>query len=299
MRISYDVKQDVLLDKAYQMEYETADHFESLLIGDKMLELVSDTAAVPLRVQVAVADILATASKTTVTAAVSLLYKSNGEVPLHLEIILSKALELTDPDQQQAFSYAPNGSKVNFEFESIENGINILDVEDDNLSTTDIGLIIATIFLSLILCAVSSVLLHITGGWAAFKSKVSNCLFEEIEDDEYDFSDSDNNKSVYPVRTESYEDDDLEGASNMTSAAPESGSGILGVNQNPAAGLGIRTDDDESSMIYEGNTPVSQSSVPVGISSLRKMSKPASPEVRGGLKSAVVHRFARSAEKNK
>ena len=85
----------------------------------------------------------------------------------------------------------------------------------------------------------------------------------------------------------------------MTSAAPEEGSGIIGVHRNPAAGLGIRIADDESSMMYNGNTPVSQSSIPVGISSLRKISKPGTPEARGGLNAMVMHRFARSAEKNK
>ena len=297
MRLSYGVQQDISLENAYEMESQTAEYFESLLIVDKMAE----ATVVPLSVRVAVVDRLNSGSQTTVNAAVSLLYKSDGKSPLHLDTVLTKTLQQTDSNIKKQFSFVPEETKINFEFQFIDNGIRILDDESNSRSSTEIGLIVATIFLSLILVAVSSVLLHITGGWAVFKAKVSNCLFEEVDDDdEYEYPESDNNKSVYPVRTASYEDDDLEeGESNLTSAAPEEGSGIIGVHRNPAAGLGIRIADDESSMMYNGNTPVSQSSIPVGISSLRKISKPGTPEARGGLNAMVMHRFARSAEKNK
>ena len=298
MRLSYGVEQDISLENAYELESQTAEYFESLIVVDKMTEI----DVVPISVRVAVADRLKSGSKTTVNAAVSLLYKSDGKIPLHLETVLSKAMQLTDSNLNQQISFVPEGTSIDYEFQSIENGISILDAESNGRSSTEIGLIVATIFLSLILVAVSSVLLHVTGGWAVFKAKVSNCLFEEVDDydDEYAYPESENIKSVYPARTESYEDDELEqGDSMLTSAAPEEGSGILGVHRNPAAGLGIRIADDESSMMNDGNTPVSQSSMPVGISSLRKISKPGTPEARGGLNAMIMHRFARSAEKNK
>jgi len=300
LRLSYGVKQDVSLEKAYQMESQTAVYFESLLIVDKQPGLLPEVDA--LSVRVSIADRITTASKTTVTAAVSLLYESNEKIPINLDSVLTEALQMTNSNPPN-FSFVPNDAKVSFEFQSIDNSTIVLDDRDDSRTSTEIGLIVATILLSVILFVVSSVLLHITGGWAVCKSKVSNCLFEEIDDDEeYDYPEA-NNKSVYPVHTESYEDEeqDEDGVSNMTSVLPDSASGILGVNRNPTAGMGIiRTDLDEenSSMMY-GASPLSQSSVPVGISSLRKLPKPESPGMRGGLSTMVMNRFARSAEKNK
>lgn len=304
MRLSYGVTQDVSLEMAYQMESQTAEYFESLLIVDKQPGLLLPADVDPLSVHVAVADRIATASQTTVTAAVSLLYyESDGKIPsVALESILTAAVQMTNSDLPN-FSPVPNDAKVSFEFQYIDNSTKVLNVGNDSRTSTEIGLIVATILLSVILLVVSSVLLHITGGWAVCKSKVSNCLFEEIDDDdEYEYPE-DNNKLGYPVHTESYEDEeqDGDGVSNMTSVLPDSASGILGVNRNPTAGMGIiRTDvDDEGSSMMYGTSPVSQNSVPVGISSLRKLPKTESPGVRGGLSTMVMNRFARSAEKNK
>jgi len=302
MRLSSDTNLDMSLEKAYLIETETADYFETLLLADdhEVGELL--TGIDPLTVHVAVADRITTASTTTVTAAVSLLYyESNSKTPLQLETVLTEALQLANPGSQN-FAFAPEDAQISFEFQPIDPATTVLDVQDDSRSSTEIGLIVATVFLSLILLVVSSVLLHITGGWAVFKTKVSNCLFEEVddEDDEYDYPEA-NSKNMYPVQTATEEEEDSEEeASNTTSLPPDSASGFLGVNgRNPAAGLGIRTDEEGGSSMMYGDTPVSQSSAPVGITSLRKMPKPETPEVRGGLSGMVMQRFARSAGKNK
>lgn len=304
MRLSLDTNLDVSLEAAYLIETETAAYFETLLLDDEVADEVGELLAGidPLTVHVAVADRITTASTTTVTAAVSFLYESNSKTPLQLDSVLTEALQLANPGSQE-FAFAPEDAQVSFEFQPIDPATTVLDVDDDSRSSTEIGLIVATVFLSLILLVVSSVLLHITGGWAVFKAKVSNCLFEEVDDDddEYDYPDA-NSKNMYPVQsaTEEEEDDDEEEVSNTTSLPPDSASGFLGVNgRNPAAGLGIRTDEEGGSSMMYGDTPVSQTSAPVGITSLRKMPKPETPEVRGGLSGMVMQRFARSAGKNK
>ena len=129
-------------------------------------------------------------------------------------------------------------------------------------------------------------------------TKLTNCLFEEVDDEEYIVT----NKSTYPVQGS--EDDDDEAESNMTSVPPSSASGILGVTRNrdnPAAGLGIMApdddEDDESSMMYgDGMTPVSQNHQnALGITSMRKLPQPESS--LEGLSGIVMQRSTRGAGK--
>ena len=168
-------------------------------------------------------------------------------------------------------------------------------------------MIVVTVFLSLILLVVSSVLLHVTGGWVVIKRTVSNCLFEEVEenyeDDACEDYDPGMKNTVYPTQTASEEEDHQqpEEVSNLTSLPPDSASGFLGVEgRNPAVDLGIRTDAEEGSSIMYGETPVSQHSAPVGITSLRKLPQAETTPRGSGLSGMVMQRFAAcSAGKNK
>jgi hypothetical protein len=180
----------------------------------------------------------------------------------------------------------------------------VLDTNNDNsMTAADKGLVAAVVALSVMLLAVSSVLLHVTGGWAACRQRVGNCLFEEIEE-EGPYPPIDH-KGTFRVDEDdgasTYGGGDVEqhagylgngvmnynngmGGAMMDDQSVETGmtnpSGVLGVQhregENPAAGLGIQSPDasrDGYAMSRYGNgladTPVSASDRPLGIASMR------------------------------
>lgn len=291
MRITFDsIEDEISLEAAYLIENQTSGYFENLLIQEKHLGLLDNYN--PFRVHIAVADRITTESATTITAAVSLLYKSKSVLPSKLENILEEALSLTNADSHYIAFEPDETTYISYEFLPGNQATTILDVQDNARSSTEIGLILATVFLSFILVVVSSVLLHITGGWSVFKSKLLNCLFEEVDEEGYDFEIS-QNKNVYVANTAS--EDEEEKASTMTSLPPDSASGILGVQCHPEARSGTRTNDEETSTAF-ADTPISQSSAPVGITSLRNMPKSGTPETLGGLSGIVMQRCTRNGQ---
>lgn len=131
----------------------------------------------------------------------------------------------------------------------------IMDLESMNERTAaDMGLIVATSCLAFLLVFVSTVLLYITGGWGACINKVMNCLFEEVEEDE-DMDDYQMAKQA-TFQVQSY-DEDTQGEATCNP------NGVLGAEQNPAAGI----------INVHPSTPTSEMTggQPLGITSMRKL----------------------------
>lgn len=271
------------LASAYTFETETAAYFEAQLLTDEMEDSLEDVY--PLTFRVAVQD--------QTSAIVSLLYESRSSKPLPLNIILDQAVNIADPSLQN-FSFASSSEAVEFEFEPVENGSKILSVqEESHAESVNIGLVVATSILSVMLLIVSAVLLHVSGGWKVCKRKITNCLFEEVDDDDFVGVTKIN---TYPAH-KSFDEE-----SSMVSPDPTSASGFLGARNNPAAaGLGIKTHDvdEDSSMMYgDSETPASQATTPAPLG-ITSMNKPESPSPRRGLSSMVMKRFGTgSAGKN-
>lgn len=297
MRLNFPTDQPVTLETAYQTETITENYLKILLITNKNQQVAGFK---PLALHVDVADNVAIGLTTTITAMVTLLYEYDNTLkPLELDFALTQALKQNDAPISN-FTFATDASKVFFFFNATDNDSTTIDMIDEGGHTsTEVGLIVVTSFLSVVLVFVSSVLLFITGGWKVCRAKLTDCLFEDVEDEEYVVA----NKQTYPIQTSEDDSDDEE--STMTSVPPSSSSGILGVARNrdhPAAGLGIMSlgdDDDDSSMVYgDGMTPVSQSnSNALGITSMRKLPKSGSPH--GGMPGLVLQRLTRSGEKVK
>jgi hypothetical protein len=187
------------------------------------------------------------------------------------------------------------------------------DDSDDGRGKADMGLVAAVIILSVMVAVVSGVLLYITGGWSACHQAVSNCLFEEVDDD----YDAPQRKNTFRVSSGSYDDEeeDEEEDEEYSDEGDEEGSietgvatnptGILGVqsqdeNADPMAGLGIKT--PSRNMYGDKNvdmTPMSamttnDNDAPLGIMSMRKLPQPETPEVRGGLAHMIMERVAKA-----
>lgn len=154
----------------------------------------------------------------------------------------------------------------------------VLDTYSNNGPTkADVGLIVATSLLTVMLVAVSSVLLYITGGWDACQQKLNNCCFEEIEDD-YGIE----NKGTFQVG--SVYDDNENGSveeSGMNATTP----GVLGAQLQPTRSILM---DDETAASMSTNRPL-------GITSMKKM-QPNGQDDTGGLKHMIMHRFTSYTE---
>jgi hypothetical protein len=178
------------------------------------------------------------------------------------------------------------------------------DGSDDGRGKADMGLIAAVIILSIMVAVVSGVLLYITGGWSACHQAISNCLFEEVDDD----YDAPQRKNTFRVSSGSYDDEEEEYSDeegSIETGVATNPTGILGVqshdeNADPMAGLGIKT---PSRPMYDNKnvdmTPMSamttnDNDAPLGIMSMRKLPQPATPEVRGGLAHMIMERVAKA-----
>lgn len=130
---------------------------------------------------------------------------------------------------------------------------NILLVEKDTGRTAaEKGLIVVTSILSGVLVLVSSVLLYITGGWDALQEALTNCWFEEVEDDEHYLTHS---KSTIHMHSSDDEDgrnedeDDEYDSEEASDMQPSSASGMLGAM--PAIqGLGIKSPETNPNSLY-------------------------------------------------
>lgn len=186
---------------------------------------------------------------------------------------------------------------------------------DDGRPKADKGLIAITVFLSIALLIVASVVMYISGGWAACQHCCINCLFEEIEEeDEYAVA----KKSTFQVQ--SFDENDRgsketegEEQNETESQAPSETTeenqmrtvpgGLLGATQhpNPAAGLGIKTPNRANTSGYDSEitnmTPMSEitqdNGGPLGITSMRKlprMDQSDDEDVEGGLAHLILKR---------
>lgn len=182
------------------------------------------------------------------------------------------------------------------------------DDSDDGRTTADMGLIAAVIILSVMVAVVSGVLLYITGGWSACHQAVSNCLFEEVDDD-YDAPQQKNTFRVssgsYDDEGEEVDDDEYSDEESIETGIATNPTGVLGVqsqdeNADPMAGLGIKTpnrnmyDNSNVDMTPMSAMTTNDNDAPLGIMSMRKLPQPETPEVRGGLAHMIMERVAKA-----
>jgi hypothetical protein len=149
-------------------------------------------------------------------------------------------------------------------------------LETPGKQSADTGLIVACSLLAVLVVATASVLLYITGGWDEIQQRLSNCLFEEVED-EYIIhhknsmtsqssgapslrpapapsmvrSGANNNTSEdvekamshfrQPESLDERIDTDNLSIDERSTATTPTGTGHLGVSYNLAMGLGIKT----------------------------------------------------------
>jgi hypothetical protein len=183
---------------------------------------------------------------------------------------------------------------------------------DDGRPKADKGLIALTVFMAVALILVASAVLYITGGWAAFQQCCINCLFEEIEEDDYAVA----KKSTFQVQSfdegdgtskNGKDNHDFDVASQAPSEITDA-TGMLGGQPNPAAGMGIKTPsrsdtsgfDSELNMTPYSETTQNNTSThnPLGIASLRKLPRmddsmldnDTDDDVEGGLAHLILKR---------
>lgn len=284
----------------------------------------------PIQFTVEVADDIMINSIASVTAAVTFLYQapdkeSNGEESQLLSMLLQELnSQVVDPVDRK-FSFTSDPTLLQMEFLPMKesSGAILLKVlAPSGYTSTEVGLIVATSFLSVVLVLVSSVLLYITGGWKTCMTKCTNCLFEEVDDDEYDGNKMQihaiSSKNTYRMKSTDVDDNDDDGdnesQSQLTSIPPSSASGILGVVRNrdhPTLGTfpspgGSDDDDATGSAMYGDSTPISRSNInalPLGITSMRKLppsySSPEGEERVGGFSGMFMQRLTRSSGKKK
>lgn len=201
-------------------------------------------------------------------SSVNVIYRTGRGVPINIDNLLTRLVEADNISELEF-----NGLPVNsLSFQGIVNDSKVLFYEDANngRSTADAGLIAATVIMSFILLLVSSVLLYITGGWDAFKQAVTNCLFEEIDEDDDDHYLARSKPDFHVSQTEDDEDREIEADEpSVVTGMQTNPSGMLGVRV-PTEGLGIGngylTDGDEATNFTEMSAPQR-----LGIDSASKM----------------------------
>lgn len=194
----------------------------------------------------------------SVESSVDVIYLTRKGVPMDIDDILSRLVEADNISELTL-----NGLSVDsFNFGGIASDSKVLFYGNGQVerSTADAGLLAATVIMSFILLLVSSVLLYITGGWKAFQLAVTNCLFEEVDEDSDDDHYLARSKPDFHV-TPTEDDEDREIESDDPSAATgmyTNPSGMLGVRV-PTEGLGIGngylTDGDEATNFTDMSAP--------------------------------------------
>jgi hypothetical protein len=210
----------------------------------------------------------------TLEALVTCLYISEG-VQIDFDTILTRYVDPKQLPYKNVLELSFRPYKATF----------VLTSSDKGPTKADLGLIVATCFLTVTLVVVSSVLLYITGGWDVCQQKCSNCCFEEVDDD-FDIE----NKSTFQVE-DAYDEHENESVENGMVTVMDSVPGVLGAQllmDHPAAGLGVHT-PARSMMDDETATPMSTNQ-PLGIMSMRKM-HPDSPDASGGLTNMIMNRM--------
>lgn len=204
----------------------------------------------------------------SIQSSVSIIYRTGRGLPMNIDNVLTRLVE-ADNISELKFNELPVDS---FKFGGIVNDSKILFYGNakNERTTADAGLIAATVIMSFILLLVSSVLLYITGGWDAFQQAVTNCLFEEVEDDDGDHYLARSKPDFHVSPTEDDEDREIEADEpSVVTGMQTSASGMLGVRV-PTEGLGIGngylTDGDEATNFTDMSAPQR-----LGINSASKM----------------------------
>lgn len=292
------------IDTVANIESQTADYFAELLSATGASEHLTTLFKVSVDMQEG--RLAQESSWVIFNSKVDIVYRSDKGNPVRLDKVLA---ELVASDESFS-AFQPNGNKVvALELDAVEDDSKILFVEQetaDSRSAPEVGLIAATAILSAILVMVSSVLLYITGGWDALQQAVTNCLFEEVDDNDNDnyLARSKSTFQAHSSEEEEEEEEEEEGdeESNVTGFQTNP-SGMLGGTAPPLTqGMGILTPGPNSSQMYGAYTPDGEetqmtmnSTNHLGITSMRKM--PQNEESGGGLSSMIMQRLYSSNNK--
>jgi len=308
------------LAEVYMFEEVTAEYFLGVLKKDDGAAL-GGPDHIPLQVFVSAREqsVSDVDNRRTVDAVVTCIHASpeGGEpgsaatIPIDLDTALMKSV---DPAEL---------SLVNprLSFRPYEETVVLEDFDTGNRTVADITLIVATAVLTVMLLTISSILLYITGGWAICWQRCTNCLFEEVDDDEM-FDNGDeymvDNKGTFQYETDNDQDADDDGS--LETGLQTAPTGILGAEQddhrvytvnendydvdNPAAGLGIHTPaaprDYEGASTIMDETPLSESNRPLGITGmptpmLNRGNGGSDDAQKGGLAHMIMERMAQYA----
>jgi hypothetical protein len=148
-------------------------------------------------------------------------------------------------------------------------------------SAADKTLLAATCLLSIMLVIVTCVLMHVTGGWSACCQRLTNCLFEEVEDECII-----DTKNTFNNEEEEYDEEEQESVEHSLvddDVYDNDDPGMLGVD-NPAAGLGIQTPAKSE---FDDNSTLA----PLGITSMRKLPRDQQESPSSGLAGMIMSRF--------
>ena len=308
---------DLNLETDYRYTIASAFHAEeqiSYYLNSLFNDTVADTSLTVLSVNAQVKNEGSISDdRTSLEVVVTMLYISDvPRMVANLLVERVKSAEMAKYLQVPSLSVAYDNLLPTLELGHVPD-------PDDGRPKADKGLIAVTVFLSVALLLVASVVLYITGGWSACQRCCINCLFEEIEEeDEYAVA----KKSTFQVQSfdegengrKDTQDDEVESQapSEMTESVnlrnlPE---GLLGAtgHPNPAAGLGIKTPNraDTSGYDSEANmTPMSEitqdNGGPLGITSMRKLpklnqSQDDDDDIEGGLAHLILKRRFRESK---
>lgn len=312
MNVEFTSRKNMTLNTFVAIEKETSLYLSERIALLERKGTLKDVTPLTLHVSVQSAKQPTKTSSTInlVNSTVSLVYQSTQDKPLILEQVMD--LALLQGFETFNFSFASEIKSITFD--PLLNDTTILNVmgydDFDDSSSTNRALIWATSILSIMLVVVSILLLIVSGSWISCKNFCVNCLFED-DDDDFELK----NKDTMMVGTGLDEDGDDEDAEEVdrqsaVSPAPTNASGYLGaqVESNLLAGLGIKAPgqqdggsvmsyDDE---VYDGITPRSEvsNSLPLGITSIRKMPETESPDAQRTLTGIIMQRFAGTSGKN-
>lgn len=223
----------------YSIERETSTYFHTLMdaasVYETFLSLQVETTASAVR------------DDTRIDGRVTMSYINH--LPVQLDTVLSS---LGQQDQFYGLQQKLGPVEVSLRPDTPTIVLEAVRL-DTGRTAADKGLVLAVAFMVVVLVLVSSVLLYVTGGWRACRVRCMHCLFEEVEEDDYQVQ----KQATFQVQ--SYDEEDAQDDASTNTGMATNPDGVLGVN--PAAGLGIKTP----------SRPVMDGDGKLGIQSLRKM----------------------------
>jgi len=288
MTLSFEKTQDSLTTSSiYQLEQVTADYLSQQLQlsfdDDNVLRVTVATRQTSPRMErVALEFVISAYYIAYATIDLDMIWRRNAIVEDKLEGLKKRTLSILGENARLEATFVP------FEEPTVVTEVNL----DEGRIPADKGLIAAVCVLAALLLIVSSTLLHVTGGWNACQQKCSNCLFEEIDDD---------NEDDYQVAKKStFQVQSFDEESQMSASMATNPTGVLGATEtmdsaDPTAGMGIKTPARSDYDSDDMGTPMSDmtSAEPLGITSMRKLPPPDSSEGQEdkGLASMILDRL--------